>query len=232
MSIFFHPSHSSKKRFLAKGFTVVELMVVVGIMLVMTSVLLLRQQKFDSATLLRSLAYSIALSVRQAQVYGSSVRENTTGGGSFSTSYGVYISTADLTHYYLFADNGDGVYTGDVNSNGVCDSGEDCIVTRFTIGKGTGSDYRIQKFCATTIAGSIQYCSDVGGGPTWIGIFFRRPNTDACFTTSLDSISACLSPNPVVYQSGYIQIIGPDGVTTRSINVTQTGSISVGVVGT
>lgn len=213
------------------GFTLIELLVVISIMLVLSSVFLLRQQKFDSSTLLRSMAYSIALSVRQAQVFGSSIRETSVGSGTFATSYGVYMSTGDLSHYYLFADNGDGVYSGDTNSNGSCDAGEDCIVTKFTIG-GSGSDYQIQKFCATTISGSIQYCSDVGGGPTSLTIFFRRPNPDGCFATSLDVSSPCLLPNPQVYQSAYIQVIGPDGVTTRSISVTQTGAISVGGAGT
>ncbi|MBI2004934.1 prepilin-type N-terminal cleavage/methylation domain-containing protein [Patescibacteria group bacterium] len=70
-------SSGSKKdaaqRALPGGFTLVELLVVVSIMLIITSTLLLQQRKFNSATLMRTLAYNIALSIRQAQVYGTSV---------------------------------------------------------------------------------------------------------------------------------------------------------------
>ena len=63
-------SRGSKRR----GFTLIELLVVMSIMLILTSLFILRQQRFNSSTLLQSLAYSVALSVRQAQVYGTSIR--------------------------------------------------------------------------------------------------------------------------------------------------------------
>ncbi len=42
-------------------------MVVVAIITFLTGIFLFQQKRFDSSTLLRSLAYSVALSVRQAQ---------------------------------------------------------------------------------------------------------------------------------------------------------------------
>src|ERR1700691_1591264 len=115
MSIFSH--HRSSNR----GFTLIELLVVVGIMVVISAFILVRQSRFDSSTLLRSLAYSVALSVRQAPIYGSSVLGTTTPsaancvGGSYASgvccadAYGIHIVAG--SSYTLFADlQNDGHY--------------------------------------------------------------------------------------------------------------------------
>src|SRR6202012_1868912 len=89
-----------------------------------------QQSKFDSSTLLRSLAYSVALSVRQAQVYGTSVLGTATSqsncatgvSGSYALSncyasaYGIYFNSASSGQYILFADlDGNGKYTAGEN---------------------------------------------------------------------------------------------------------------------
>lgn len=231
MWIFFQRSRSRGSRAhkdVRRGFTIVELMVVISIMLVLTLVFLLRQQKFDSSTLLRSLGYSIALSIRQAQVYGSSILENTPGAfaaGNAASSYGVHFSVPEA--YVLFADG---------NNNGQYTSGTDQNIKIFLLNSG----YTIQTFCGlrgatmdcyttcpTTLPTGITSCTP--GAITYLTILFKRPNPDACFASSLYP-TACSGTQ--VYSSAYLQIIGPDGVTTRSINATQTGAISVGAVGT
>src|SRR3989338_9825786 len=87
-----------------KGFTLVELIVVSAIILLITGFVMFQQSKFNSATLMRSLTYSVALSMRQAQVYGTSVREFS---GAFAPGYGVYIpaSGGSANTYYLFSPN-------------------------------------------------------------------------------------------------------------------------------
>src|SRR6185503_3627706 len=137
-------SRGSKRR----GFTLIELIVVMSIMLILTSIFILRQQRFNSSTLLQSLAYSVALSVRQAQVYGTSIRESSIGAfdsaneSSAAKAYGVYFSSGSTGSYILFAD---------ANNNGEYDTGE--AVQVFTLNQG----YAISKFCATT-SGSVQRC--------------------------------------------------------------------------
>ncbi len=212
MSIFSPHSRSFFKRPLgrlrSRGFTLIELLVVVAIITIMTTVLLLQQRKFDSSTLLRSLAYSIALSVRQAQVYGTSVRQDSATSG-FTSDYGVYFfkGLVGASNYYIFADS------GSKNHQRASDGSED--VQPFKLGPG----YTIVKFCATPSSGS-QVCT-----PTldYMTIYFKRPNPDAFFYTSQGGAGT--------YKSAYIQISGPDGVTTRGITVTATGQITVGAVG-
>ncbi len=53
-----------------KGFTLVELIVTVGIFVVMTGLMVAKYGTFDQGVLLTNLAYDIALNIRTAQSYG------------------------------------------------------------------------------------------------------------------------------------------------------------------
>jgi prepilin-type N-terminal cleavage/methylation domain-containing protein len=207
MSISSHRSRFFGKQ--PKGFTIIELLVVLLIISILTTVFLLQQKRFDSSTLLRTLAYNIALSIRQAQLYGTSVRQFS---GSFDYSYGVYFDSADASHYWLFADV--------VADQKRTSSAED--VQTFTIGSG----YGISQFCAIQSNG-VKDCnagSAAYGGTdiTYLTLVFKRPNPDAYMYTSHYPNQ---TGNP--YQNATIKIVGPGDIVTRSVTVTNTGQISV-----
>lgn len=104
----------------AAGFTLIELLVVMSIsMLIMTGVLA-NYNRYRSATVLSNLAYSVALGVREAQVYGLSFRS-----GVSAQSYGIYFATNPGTSFVIFADtaNNDKFYT----------AGQDSITKTYTI---------------------------------------------------------------------------------------------------
>lgn len=192
---------AARVRSLRRGFTLIELLVVVAIITILTGVLLFQQRKFDSSTLLRSLAYSVALSVRQAQVYGTSVREF--GAGNFSSNYGIYLSSGSPNDYWLFADG------GAKDSQRASDGSED--VQQFKISPG----YSITSFCGILASNGTKICN-----LTYLTIYFKRPNPDAYFAAN--------SGGP--YSGAYIQLNGPGGAT-RSVTVTTTGQILVGAYG-
>jgi hypothetical protein len=193
-------------------------MVVLAIMTILTAIFLFQQQKFDSSTLLRTLGYSIALSLRQAQLYGSSVRQFDTTANGFQYSYGVYFNNS-TTQYTLFADvNGDKIYSG---------SGEN--VQTFTLSSG----YTITKVCGILSDGTSQSCipanSGTGSG-TNIGsltIFFKRPDPDAQFSAT----NTLGVNNGETYCAAYIQVQGP-GSDWRTVKVTTTGQITIGAPNT
>ncbi len=172
-----------------------------GIITLITTIILAKQSQFDSTVLLRSLAYEVALSIRQAQIYGLSVRETAAGSGDFDTGYGVYFSSASPTSYILFADaDHDGVYDGESES-----------VEVFSVRRG----YRISSFCATLGSG-VERCS-----PTelsYLAISFERPDPDAQIKSDLGND---------VYGSARVIVLAPDGVSTRVIEVESTGQIAV-----
>lgn len=203
---------SQRSRSGSRGFTLIELLAVISIMTVLTTIFLIRQKTFNSATLLRSLAYSVGLSVRQAQVYGTSVRDSSGTGTFAAKGYGIYFTSATPNTYILFADK---------NNDGAYNAGED--VQAFTINQG----YSISKFCAT--AGGVAQCTDSGTPLTQMTVVFRRPNPDSCFATNINPNACAIGASPV-YSSGYVQL--RSGTDTRSVTITLTGQISVGAKGT
>src|SRR3989338_5478037 len=136
MLIYFkHFRRSSYKN--PRGFTLIELIVVSAIIILITTFILFQQSKFNSSTLLRSLTYSMALSVRQAQVYGTSVRGFTPAAGgsaTFGSGYGIHFPAGATPYqYYLFA------ATESPNDNGqrAADGSEDAVPpSPFILGKG------------------------------------------------------------------------------------------------
>jgi hypothetical protein len=137
----------------------VELMVVTGIFMILSGVVLSTNARFGNLIILQNLAHDMALSVRQAQVYGIAVRRYQ--GVNFDVPYGIHFTqpAADaLSTYELF---------GDVNLNGVYDAGE--TVTATTMSGG----YRIVNICARDLGG-IESC-----GLSQLNILFHRPEPDA-----------------------------------------------------
>ncbi len=193
-----------------RGFTLIELIVVSAIIILITTFIFFQQAKFNSSTLLRSLTYSVALSVRQAQVYGTSVREFSPGSGLFAPGYGIHVPAADsgATTYYIFADTepiggGDGKYTSAAEALPV-----------FTLGRG----YIVNKVCVSTDGLG---CVDVSP----LTIFFRRPNPDACISNNTDGY--CVAGATPQYLSAFIQLKSTGNNDTRSIKITNTGQIAV-----
>lgn len=201
----------SLSSFSSRGFTLVELVVVVAVITVITAFLLFNQNKFNSSTLMRSLAYSVGLSIRQAQLYGVSVRGFGSGSSpTFANGYGVYFSNA--TTYTLFADiDNNGAYTAGEGLSGVGG-------VLVSVGRG----YTIGKFCAVS-SGGAQDCYPSGGTGTLtdMTIYFRRPNPDATFAATCTG--SCASS----YTSAYVQLTSTGSTDTRSIKVTNTGQITV-----
>jgi len=84
--------HRDKGLLAQAGFTLIELLVVIAIFGLLTTVIFARQSQFSGSTLLTNVAYQIALTLRQAQVYGLSVREFSSD--KFNYPYGVHFDKA------------------------------------------------------------------------------------------------------------------------------------------
>ena len=228
MSIFSQHSRRSgnlgtcpNRRLRRGGFTLIELLVVSAIIIIITSLFLLRQSKFDSSTILRSLAYSISLSMRQAQVYGISVAGSQTtqsscvsgsffGVNCYATGYGLYFTALPNNSYILFAD---------FNNNGRYDVGEN--IQAFALNNG----YTISEICAIDSFKNCSGADNNSGNPAIsnISIIFRRPNPDACVSTN-QAPSVCGVGVAPTFGGAYVQISARDG-TKRSVTVSSTGAI-------
>src|SRR3989338_5983291 len=149
--------HSSHLR----AFTLIELVVVTGIILVVTSVVLVNNNRFGGVVQLENLAYDVALSVRQAQVYGISVQRY--GVDDFSSGNGMHFDINDPQHYEFFAD---------VDKDGFFDSSENVAPSPYTIRSG----FRISGLCAPEGADAAT-CVEVTP-VSQIDIVFKRPEAD------------------------------------------------------
>lgn len=193
----------SKK--LTKGFSLIELMVVIGIMAIIATISIFNYSKFNSDLSVTNLAYEIALTIREAQVFGGSVKVTNTG--SFDKAYGIYVSEDT-------SKNKDIISFVDTNSNDLYDppvsgcSGE-CL-TIYKLERGN----IVSDICRVSDASGLINCSP--DNPE-THITFLRPNLDAKIKI----------PNPGPPFIGVrITLEAPDN-TERYIRVLNTGQISV-----
>lgn len=185
-----------------KGFTLVELLVSLGIFTVITTVAVVNNNNFNSSILLTNLAYEVGLSVRQAQFYGIAVRRSSTA--SFDAGYGIHFDLTDPRTYYLFEDR---------TIDHICDATECAsvnLVESFKLQKGNF----ISKICVSGSSGLE--CTSPSGFQK-VDISFVRPNPDAYITRN------SVSGN---YTTAEICVASPSG-TKRRVIVESTGQIAV-----
>jgi prepilin-type N-terminal cleavage/methylation domain-containing protein len=187
------------------GFTLIELLVVIGIITVVSAVILANNNKFGGQALLQNLAYDIALSVREAQVYGISVKQNSAG--AFSSGYGMYFALATPGTYHLFAD---------VAQSGVYAAHEDVSPSPYVIGRG----FYISKLCVTPASG-VENCT-----PTTLDIIFIRPEPDAWINPTCSAGSNGNETCTSLYTRARVVMTSPRG-DVMSVVVYSNGQISV-----
>jgi prepilin-type N-terminal cleavage/methylation domain-containing protein len=205
-----------KKRGFTKGFTLVELMVTITIMLIMTAVVFFNYNSFNDSSLLSAFAYDMSLTIRQAQVYGVATREgNSTsqsgqittasiGSGNFSYPYGVHFDKNSTTApLVLFIDvNKDGKYV-------LGDDGQP--LQSYTFQRGI----KIYQLCVTD---TTEHC-DVNA----LDITFKRPDPEA-IVSAFDMSSSRIYPSS---SSARIVLHNSGDSLTKSVAVYSTGQISV-----
>lgn len=147
------------------GFTLLEMLVVLGIFAIMTSITVFNYDKFRSQTILINMAYEVALSIRESQIYGVSVRspDNSSTSEDFRYPYGVHFEK-DSSTYYLFVDN-----YGNIDGKANCIQNE-CI-----------TPYILQR--GIKVTDLKKGCS--GSSLDSLSVSFRRPNPEAVFDGSL-----------------------------------------------
>jgi hypothetical protein len=205
----------------------IELVVVCGVIAIISGLMLVSNNSFGGQVLLQNLAYDIALTLRQAQVYGISVQRF--GSGKYDASYGMHFDSraANSNVYPLFADaiSVNGVF--DPDAAHPLDPNFDETVKITTIGGG----FRISKLCVPAGADAATCdCSAAGTSACdTVDVVFRRPDPDACIsangTPSMNNLvtpPVCSSTNA----SARIVVRAPKG-NVSSVIVYRNGQISV-----
>ena len=157
------------------------MLVVTAIIMILTTVLLVSNNSYGGTVILKSLAYDVALSLREAQTYGISVRQS--GAGSYSSGYGVEVRAASPSDYLLYVDNDSNGYYTDMTE----------LVTRYKLNSG----YTIADICYTPAGSTSETC-----GATILDITFVRPEPDAFIRVNNQS---------AVNQNARIKLTSPNG---------------------
>ena len=159
--------NSEKRNRVSRAFTLIELIVVCAIIVMIASLILANHGRFGGQVLLQNFAYDVALSLRQAQVYGISVqRFGEASDRRFNAGYGIFIGNTPTTEYVLFADSDP---LPPALPNNWYTEGSDEVRTRNSINRG----YVIEKICVP--AGADTSCHAVDN----LHIVFLRPEPDA-----------------------------------------------------
>ncbi len=206
-----------------RGFTLIEMLVVLAIIVIVTAIAVTGQSAFNKTLLLTDTAYNVAFSARQAQSYGLASRQF---GTVQNAGYGLHFSNATPGQYTLFADT-----ARTATPTGACPLGTagtpeekhgDC---RFSSSDGTVETYSftrgftIQKFCAKY--GQQLYCSD--GSLTALDIAFTRPNVTTTISGYING-----SPSSAQFSCAQITIADQTKQATKTVRVSMLGEISIG----
>lgn len=205
----------------------IELIVVISIFLILTSITIFNYGQFRSSLSIQNLADDISLVVRKAQGYATGVQSL----GDFTGSFGVHFTanTAQLPHYngynkqfILFFDLNQtpttkNKYTyGNQPSCGNPVSGNECLEA-----------FRIK---SNDIIASIAYYEDGKldylNPAAILNIMFTRPKTEPFFCYQNSSIQPCIALDSSSYVEIKIQSIS-DETIYKYIQIHKNGQISV-----
>jgi len=204
-----------RKKIGQKGFSLPELIIVIAIFVIITTVALFNQGRLSSSVLLTNMAYEVGLAVREAQIYGIGVR-STDASGNFAGQFGAHFDTNNDKQVIVFAD---------MNNNGQYDAGvgdESRYVYEFDNRRGN----RITAVCVggPGVGWSSGPCNaDVNQQS--VDVLFKRPNPSNLVSCADTSPGVC--PSPLQSNRVYIVISDVEDLECRVVIVEATGQIRV-----
>ncbi len=194
-----------------KGFSLPELIIVIAIFVIISTVAMFNQSKLSSSVLLTNMAYEVGLAIREAQTYGIGVRSEDAG-ANFTGQYGAYFNTIDETtrrQVIVFADLDQNLsYTPGYTPP------EEKYIYEFENRRGN----KISAMCVGELSGAA--CQDGFNSESPLSIMFKRPNPSAL-------VSPVSAGQPVRLERVYVVVSSLEGDDCRAVIVEPTGQIRV-----
>jgi len=197
-----------KQRPATAGFSLVELLVSIGILVLVLSIVVTQQRPFNGSVLLRSQAYELALAIREVQQSAiSAINSDTSGTDDFRAVLGIHFDTTSGAdqRYTIFSDNGTNDHAYDSSDTLFGPPG--LLDPRFEI-------RAVQRV-------------DVGApvDRTSVSVTFERPNFDAIFESNTGVTQRSGAFHILIGEAGGTGTACPADI--RTVEVTATGQISV-----
>jgi len=185
-----------------RGFTLVELVVVVGIMSVIMLLVFFNSKRFNDDLNLRTAATEISLALRQAQNFGISVRESSAGSASFTAPYGVAFDINNPTYTFIYSDtNNNRAYNGTLSCTGTDECREKNLIRGGIV---------ISRLCATDLLGGTLNCFG-GSGLKYMVLTYVRPNPEPIIKV-FNTTNNELGGGP--WKTAYIELRSANGTLT------------------
>lgn len=202
-----------------RGFTLVELLVVLAIMVAIMSIIFTSQGSFNKTFILTNTAYDVALSLRNAETFGLGSRAVS---GTVNAGYGLHFQNTIPGSFLFFADTSPGpsCTTPDCKpGDNVYTSGADALVQTYTL----GNSITLKDFCAYNGTWTCTYAHDgYSAGVSVLDIVFARPNPDpfisvnGLYSASFPVTAACLTLFSQQGTSRYISVSSSGQITANS----------------
>lgn len=216
-----------------RGLTLVELMVVISIFLIITSIAIFNYKNFSSTISLQNLTDDVALSIRKAQSFAIGARGTGLAGDDkdFMKSYGMHFSinenpTGSLSgssrSFLMYSVDSGGVkkYQDNSDMNSVCGGQDNDCVELFDIMTIDKID-KIEAYNGLSLV--------LNSSPTAsLDVVFTRPDPKAylCYRLTSNSNENCVqnvSSVKITLSNGQID---PD-YRSKTISIQNTGQISI-----
>ncbi len=214
----FYKTRSKNKFRKSAGFTMTELVVVLAILGIIFGILVTRQSSFQSRFRVDDKVYDVVINLRKAQAYTFGVREHDCSGTKSFPSYGILLTTTNLSDRDRF------LFFADKNGNGLYDNPESgassCYTETIILGNPS-----IDRICGYNNSNS-QVCWPGSGALRQVSVVFHRPDPRPVFAF-MNQAGTNLPINPPleIYFKYPSQISGE-----AKILVEHTGQVSVSYV--